>query len=84
MMKSLSIAGITAATIMLGVSFAFAQAPTPGRGDQSGGGAAQISAKPMGAPEAMQRPTMKHRMTMKQRMMRDKRMTRKHMMNRNM
>lgn len=84
MMKSLSIAGVTAATILLGMSFAVAQAPAPGRGDQSGGGAAEMSAKPRGAPEAMKRPMMKHRMTKKQRMMRDKRMNRQRMMNRTM
>ncbi|MDB5652336.1 MAG: hypothetical protein JWL62_3856 [Hyphomicrobiales bacterium] len=78
MKKSLSIVGITAAALMLAMSFAVAQAPEAGRGDQSGGGAAQLSGKRVGAPEVRRRPT-------KQRMMRHKRMTRheRMMMNRN-
>ncbi|MDB5593659.1 MAG: hypothetical protein JWM36_620 [Hyphomicrobiales bacterium] len=71
MTKTFSIAGLTAAALMLGMSFAAAQAPTPGRADQSGGGAAEMSAKPAGSPEAMRRPMMKH-MTKKQRMARHK------------
>lgn len=49
MKHALSIATLSAATILLGATFANAQAPVPGRGDQSGGGAAEMSSKPMPA-----------------------------------
>lgn len=87
MTKSLKIAGFAAAALMLGVSFASAQAPTMGRGDQSGGGAAQMSDKPMGAPEVTSKPRprmMKSTMTRKQKMRHARMMRQKKMMNRGM